>query len=369
MFVTKALERLDKRINATIDIAMGDDAPPLGPAGRVFGGAASLARGVPVAGPVVAAAKKLITFAEEKRDYEMCKRVYQFFPEYRDNTDHWRELFVTVLTEYGLSYNVIFCVLLEDPTDGAEKAMHKMAKDVVSRIFNHLEIESKIVALDSQLMRKAILEGKSETKITEKMKPGKCFGGGRIKTRQKTYKTGSLQSKCDVVFLEEQQVAKKSDSPNKYLYRYSFHGEEVPENAIPRAKYSLDERDQFKNLCSRKSEIIHQMIKKTRSETHREKEMTEEERGESGQDDQDDKVAEISLAGAIRDEKVEGLSKKAENGDANCETERDNKGKTAPSEEMARRNKIGSGIEDKREIEKEPQVQPIQVHVEVCIIL
>ena len=100
-----------------------------------------------------------------------------------------------------------------------------------------------------------------------------------------------------------------------------------------------------------------------------EKEMTEEERGESGQDDQDDQVAEIALAGAIRDEKVEGLSKKAENGDANCETERDNKGKTAPSEEMERRNKIGSGIEDKREIEKEPQVQPIQVHVEVCIIL
>ena len=273
MFVTKALERLDKRINATIDIAMGEDAPALGPAGRVFGGAASLARGVPVAGPVVAAAKKLITFAEEKRDYEMCKRVYQFFPEYRDNTDHWRELFVTVLTEYGLSYNVIFCVLLEDPTDGAEKAMHKMAKDVVSRIFNHLEIESKIVALDSQLMRKAILEGKSETKITEKMKPGKCFGGGRIKTRQKTYKTGSLQSKCDVVFLEEQQVAKKSDSPNKYLYRYSFHGEEVPENAIPRAKYSLDERDQFKNLCRRKSEIIHQMIKKNEErDTHRKSE-------------------------------------------------------------------------------------------------
>ena len=44
--------------------------------------------------------------------------------------------------------------------------MHKMAKDVVNRIFNHLETESKIVAFDAQLMRRAILEGKSETKIT-----------------------------------------------------------------------------------------------------------------------------------------------------------------------------------------------------------
>ena len=108
-------------------------------------------------------------------------------------------------------------------------------------------------------------------------------------------------------------------------------------------------------------EIIHQMINKTRSATHTERVRTEEDSS-----DRDDQMA---LDGAIRDEKVEGLSKKAEPGDANCETERDNKGKTAPSEEMERRNKIGSGIEDKREIEKEPQVQPIQVHVEVCIIL
>ena len=54
LFVTKALEKLDKRINLTIDIAMGDEAPPVGPAGRVFGGAADAARGAPGAGPAAA---------------------------------------------------------------------------------------------------------------------------------------------------------------------------------------------------------------------------------------------------------------------------------------------------------------------------
>ena len=266
-FVTKALEKLDNRINSTIDTAMGDAAPQVGPAGRVFGAASDAARGVPGVGPAAAVANKVVGVAEKYMTKKVCKRVYQFFPNYRGDANKWRNIFVPVLTETFINLNVVFCVLLDDLIDGVEKAMDKLAKDIVNRIFNHLETVSKIVDFDAELMRRAILKGKSE-----KAMPGKHYGGGEIKIRQKTrtkkYKTGSLHSKCDVLFLQDGLVATNSDPVNKYLYRYSFNGEELPKETTSRSEYPPnDPQDQFDNLTRRKSEIIEHIMNKTSDQT------------------------------------------------------------------------------------------------------
>ena len=265
---------------------MGDAAPQVGPAGRVFGAASDAARGVPGVGPAAAVANKVVGEWEKKMTKKVSKRVYQFFPNYRGDANKWRNIFVPVLTETFINYNVVFCVLLQDLIDGDEKAMDKLAKDIVNRIFNHLEIESKkmefdaqlrrkipskIVEFDAQLMRAAILEGESEKGVTDK-RPGKHFGGGEIKIRQKTrtkkYKTGSLHSKCDVLFLQDGLVATNSDPVNKYLYRYSFNGEELPKETTSRSEYPPnDPQDQFDNLTRRKSEIIEHIMNKTSDQT------------------------------------------------------------------------------------------------------
>lgn len=189
LFVTNALKELDKRINQTINIAMGDEAPPVGQAGRVFGGVAAATKGVPGAGPFTAVANGCFGIFAKKRNKEVCKRVYQFFPSYREDANKWRNIFVPVLTETFINYNVIFCVLLEDPIDGVEKAMDKLAKDIVNRIFNHLETVSKIVEFDAELMRRAILKGKSE-----KAMPGKHYG--QRSTRQDLCTASVMFSSC-----------------------------------------------------------------------------------------------------------------------------------------------------------------------------
>merc|ERR1711962_763332 len=101
------------------------------------------------------AASQLVSFGEVRREHGIAKRVYQFFPKYEDRRrEEWLQLFVTVLTEFFINYNVVFCDLLQSPTDGIEKALHKIAKDVVFRIFSYLQNEKTIQDFNVNLMVK-----------------------------------------------------------------------------------------------------------------------------------------------------------------------------------------------------------------------
>ena len=220
----EAYKKLDNRIRNTIEKAKDENAVtsdwagPAGAAGTAVGGAVFAGTGIPipVLGPAVA---KAVGKGQTKKEHDLCTKLYQFFQKYEDKrTDHWRKLFVEVLTETFINYNIVFCSLLEFPTDGVEKALYKMAKDLVNRIFNHLEVEWKtmdnIIELDASLMVKAILNGESERttmdKVKDKMKRDKVKrsdGGGTIKTKQQEYKTAALFDKCDVVFNQEDVVS------------------------------------------------------------------------------------------------------------------------------------------------------------------
>ena len=210
---------LDNRIRNTIEKAKDENAVtsdwagPAGAAGTAVGGAVFASTGIPipVLGPAVA---KAVGKGQTKKEHDLCTKLYQFFPMYEDKrTDHWRKLFVEVLTETFINYNVVLCSLLKCPTNGPELAMCKMAEDLVNRIFNFLEVESKtmenIVNLDASLMVKGILNGESEWRLKDKVK--RSEGGGTIKTKEKDYKTANLFEKCDVVFNQEDVVSKKSD--------------------------------------------------------------------------------------------------------------------------------------------------------------
>ena len=152
IFVLETYRRLDVEIIYTIAKAMDKDAVksdlagPAGMVGGAVGGGLSIAAGgVPLVGATSASASKLAQIGETKKEHDIAKRVYQFFPRYEDRrTGEWRQLFVSVLTETFINYNVVFCDLLQSPTDGVEKALNKMAKDIVFKIFNYLENEKMI---------------------------------------------------------------------------------------------------------------------------------------------------------------------------------------------------------------------------------
>ena len=215
-FVTEAYRMLDARIISTIakardeNAVTSDWAGPANAAGLALSGIVFCSTGSPLPGAAPVAAKAAGKI-ETKREHELCKKLYQFFPKYEDRrADYWRKLFVGVLIETFINYNVVFCSVLGRPSFGVELALHKMAKDLVNRIFEHLDVESKtqIAELNDCLMVKAIVNGKSPKDAMDMLK--KSEGGGTIKTKQNvTYKTGSLYSKCDVVFLQENGVGKK----------------------------------------------------------------------------------------------------------------------------------------------------------------
>ena len=222
-----AYRMLDNRIRNTIEKAKDENAVtsewagPLGAVGGAATGAAFAAAGLPGLNPVAPFTKGAEKY-EKKKEHKLCLKQYQFFPMYEDKRiDQWRKLFVEVLTETFINYNIVFCSLLEFPTNGVEMALFKMAKDLVNRIFNHLEVESKtmdnIIELDASLMVKAILNGESERttmdKVKDMMKRDKVKrsdGGGTIKTKQQEYKTAALFEKCDVIFNLEDEVSTKS---------------------------------------------------------------------------------------------------------------------------------------------------------------
>lgn len=271
IFVFETYRRLDAEIIYTIAKAMDRDAVksdlagPAGMVGGAVGGGLSLAAGgVPLVGATSATASKLAQIGEVKKEHDIAKRVYQFFPRYEDKrTNEWRELFVSVLTETFINYNVVFCDLLQSPTDGVERALNKMAKDIVHRMFNYLENEKTITDFDEKLMVKAILYGESEKGVAEKAKnifvKRKSDGGGEIKTNEDVYKTGSLHSKCDVIHLQENAVNKKPDS---LTYRYSFEGEQIPDGASLLSEYPLSTRDKYEELTEKKSQIIKRILEK-----------------------------------------------------------------------------------------------------------
>ena len=224
---------LDQRIRNTIltakdmNAVISDWAAPAEAVGAVVGGAAGfIVAGVPMpfAGPVLGIA---VGMGQKKMVHELSKKLYQFFPLYEETrTDHWRNLFVTVLTETFINYNVVFCNLLNRPTKGVELAVRKMAKDLVNRIFNYLEThESELneVEFDASLMVKAILHGESE-KNTMDMLPFNSDAGGTIKTERCDYRTSTLFENCDVVFFERKLVSTQTHteggegSPDRYLY-------------------------------------------------------------------------------------------------------------------------------------------------------
>ena len=98
--------RLDDQIKYTIAKAMDKDAVkselagPAGMVGGAVGGGLSLAAGgVPLVGATSAAVSKVTQIGEVKREHNIAKRVYQFFPRYEDRQTEWREIFVSVLTE------------------------------------------------------------------------------------------------------------------------------------------------------------------------------------------------------------------------------------------------------------------------------
>ena len=281
IFVVEAYRRLDAQIIYTIAKAMDKDAVnsslagPAGMVGGAIGGGLSLAAGgVPLVGATRATASKLVQTGEVKKEHDICKRVYQFFPKYEDKrTSEWRQLFVSVLIDTFINYNVVFCDLLQSPTDGVEKALNKMAKDIVYRIFNYLENEKRITDFDVEHMVKAILNGASEKGMKEKAKNMfmKSDGGGEIKTNEDIYKTGALHSKCDVIHLQEKAVNKKPDS---FTYRYSFEGEDLLEGATSLSEYTLSTRDKYKELTEKKSQIVKHVIEKLKGDSMK-KEITQ----------------------------------------------------------------------------------------------
>ena len=277
IFVFETYRRLDAQIIYTIAKAMDKDAVkselagPAGMLGGAVGGGLSLAAGgVPLVGATSAAASKLTQIGEVKKEHDIAKRVYQFFPRYEDKrTGEWRQLFVSLLTDTFINYNVVFCDLLQSPTDGVEKALNKMAKDVVYRIFNFLGNEKTITDFDAKLLVEAILTGESEKGMKDKLWNGvkeklikssvKSEGGGEVKTSEDVYKTGSLFSKCDVVHLQEKAVNKIPDS---LTYRYSFEGEQMLEGASLLSEYPLSTRDNSEELTENKSQMIECVLEK-----------------------------------------------------------------------------------------------------------
>ena len=60
------------------------------------------------------AVAKAVGKGQTKKEHDLCTKLYQFFPMYEDKrTDHRRKLFVEVLTETFINYNVVFCSLLK----------------------------------------------------------------------------------------------------------------------------------------------------------------------------------------------------------------------------------------------------------------
>ena len=254
IFVVEAYKKLDDQIRSTITKAMDKEAVtstlagPAALAGGALGGGLSLATGgVPLTGAASNAASRLVSFGEVRREHGISKRVYQFFPKYEDRRmEEWLQLFVTVLTEFFINYNVVFCDLLQSPTDGIEKALHKIAKDIVFRFFSYLQNEKNIQDFNKNLMVKAVLLGESEKGFMEKI--FKNEGGGEIKIDENiTYKTGSFHSKCDVIFLKKEVVNKMPDS---FSYRYSFEEEPELEGATSLSEYQLSEKDKFEELTA-----------------------------------------------------------------------------------------------------------------------
>ena len=214
---------LDQRIRNTIltakdmNAVISDWTVPAEAVGGVLGGATGFLVGVPMpaAGPALG---KAVGMGQKKKVHELSKRLYQFFPLYeKTRTDHWRKLFVEVLTDTFINYNVVFCTLLSRPTDGVELAMYKMAKDLVNRIFNYLEThESELneVEFDASLMVKAILLGESE-KNTMDMLTFNSDVGGTIKTERCEYRTSTLFENCDVVFYERKLVSTRTHTEDR----------------------------------------------------------------------------------------------------------------------------------------------------------
>ena len=211
---------LDQRIRNTIltakdmNAVISDWAAPAEAVGAVIGGAAGFLVGVPMPGASPALGKA-VGMGQKKKVHELSKRLYQFFPLYEERrTNHWRKLFVRVLTDTFINYIVVFCTLLYRPTGGVELAMYKMAKD---RIFDYLEThESELneVEFDASLMVKAILHGESE-KNTMDMLTFNSDVGGTIKTERCDYRTSTLFENCDVVFYERKLVSTRTHTEDR----------------------------------------------------------------------------------------------------------------------------------------------------------
>ena len=92
-------------------------------------------------------------------------------------------MLLEVFADIFLNYNVQFCHLLKKPKRPGERAMKKMAKDSVHRIFDQLANE-EFEIFDKELIIDCFLKGKSKGSFFDKIRnklpkvlSGKSLGG------------------------------------------------------------------------------------------------------------------------------------------------------------------------------------------------
>ena len=176
--------------------------------------------------------------------------------------------------EIYVNYNIQFIHLLKPDvlTFSFDKAMNKMAKDMVYRLFNGLYEKSLVFEKDNMthklnkdILIECILNGYSDKKISAiiKRKPG----GGQLTSN---YTTGELIENPSIrqgEFIYFKQPELPTEKKMKYIYRYKFQFEDLDKyefkqgiNEFTNELKDFKFEDSYKKLLDKKVEITNQFV-------------------------------------------------------------------------------------------------------------
>ena len=96
--------------------------------------------------------------------HSKAKKIEHFLIGYDPERKEWIDLLCETFFEIFLHYNYQFLTLIKNPIDAWSKAMWKIAKDVVNRIFDALPSVEEEKSLTKDLLIRCFLQGKSDAR-------------------------------------------------------------------------------------------------------------------------------------------------------------------------------------------------------------
>lgn len=207
---------------------------------------------------------------EQCIEHKKAKKLEKFFEgfDHEDEFEKWRDFLVDIFADIFINYNIQFIHLLQDLTDSWSKAMKKLAKDSVYRVFDQLSKEDP-QSLTKELVLKCFVHGDSQRKYSNVVF-GKTDVGGQIKIKEADFRTADLFTKPALT-----HELRKQKKNNPYFYRYPFLHEQPDRQ--PQQTFTQSSFDKYELLLQRKDCVVQQVKIKMQKPLHQIQEILETE--------------------------------------------------------------------------------------------